>query len=153
MSATLALLSATVFGIASACTPGATAPAALVKVHGFKDRVGNVRVIIYRANEAEFLESGKYVQRIDVPVPPSGDMTVCAPVPDRGDHIVVALHDRDGNGKFGPFQDGVGFGGNPKLGLSKPKVEDVKLAINGVVPLAIELNYMRGLRPRPVRQK
>ncbi len=153
MPATLALLSAAVFGIASACAPGATAPAALVTVHGFKDRVGNLRVIIYRANEDEFLESGKYVQRIDVPVPPSGDMTVCAPVPDRGEHIVVALHDRDGNGKFGPFQDGVGFGGNPRLGLSKPKVEDVKLAIKGVVPLTIELNYMRGLRPRPVRQK
>lgn len=153
MSATLALLSATVFGIASACAPGSGGPAALVKVHGFKDRVGNLRVIIYRAREDEFLESGKYVQRIDVPVPPSGDMTVCAPIPDRGDHIVVVLHDRDANGKFGAFHDGVGFGGNPKLGLSKPKIEDVKLPINGVVPLTVELNYMRGLRPRPVRQK
>jgi uncharacterized protein (DUF2141 family) len=133
--------------------PGSAAPAALVKVHGFKDRVGNLRVIIYRAKEEEFLESGKYVQRIDVPVTPTGDMTVCAPIPDRGDHIVVALHDRNADGKFGAFQDGVGFGGNPKLGLSKPKVDDVKLPINGVVPMSIELNYMRGFRPRPVRQK
>ena len=153
MSVTLALLSATIFGIASACTQGTAAPAALVKVYGFKDRVGNLRVIIYRAKEDEFLESGKYVQRIDIPVPPSGDMTVCAPIPEQGDHIVVALHDRNADGKFGAFQDGVGFGGNPRLGLSKPKIEDVKLPINGVVPMTIELNYMRGLRPRPVRQR
>jgi len=153
MSATLAFLSAAVFGIASACTPGSTDPAALVNVHGFKDRVGNLRVVIYRANEEEFLASGKYVQRIDVPVTPSGEMTVCAPLPDHGDHIVVALHDRDANEKFGAFNDGVGFGGNPKLGLSKPKIENVTILINGVVPMSIELNYMRGLRPRPVRQK
>ncbi|MBS3961797.1 MAG: DUF2141 domain-containing protein [Sandarakinorhabdus sp.] len=153
MAATLALVSATVFGIATACTPGSAAPAALVSVHGFRDRAGNLRVIIYRAREDEFLEPGKFVQRIDVPVPPSGNMTVCAPIPDGGDHIVVTLHDRDANGKFGAFHDGVGFGGNPRLGLGKPKIDSVKLPISGVVPLTIELNYMRGLRPRPLQRK
>ncbi len=151
MVAAFALLAAAVLGLADACAPGAQGPAALVTVHGFKDRVGNLRIAIYPANEADFLAPARYVQRLDTRVTPQGEMTVCAPIPTPGDHIVVALHDRDSNGKLGPFRDGAGFSRNPKLGLSKPKVQAVNVGIEGVTPLRIQLNYLQGLRAAPVR--
>ena len=152
MFATLALLAASVAGIPQACAPGAPGPAALVTVHGFKDRVGNLRVAIYPANEEDFLASGRFVQRLDTPVTPSGTMTVCAPVPSAGPHIVAVLHDRDANGKFGAFRDGVGFSRNPRLGLAKPKISSVTVDLQGVKEMSVELNYMHGLRPSPVRE-
>lgn len=153
MSMLLALTAATVFGTAAACAPGAGGTAALVTVHGFKDREGQLRIAIYPANDADFLASGRYVQRIDVPMTPAGDMTVCAPVPAAGELIVVALHDRDRNGKFGAFRDGVGFSRNPKLGLSKPKIAAVAVQLDGVMPMRIELNYLHGLEVGPVRAR
>jgi len=152
-AATTSALATPVFGEPAACAAGAAGPAALVRAHGFKDRNGQLRVIVYRSNEAEFLASGKYLARIDTPLTPDGDMTVCVPLPEGGPLIVVALHDRDGSGKFGAFEDGVGFSNNPRLGLSKPKLAPVTITIKGVVPMAIELNYLRGFRPQPVRVK
>jgi uncharacterized protein (DUF2141 family) len=151
MAAAFALLAAALLGVPDACGPDASGPAALVTVHGFKDRVGNLRIAIYPATEADFLSPGAYVQRLDTKVTPDGDMTVCAPVPEPGAHIVVALHDRDSNGRLGPFRDGAGFSRNPRLGLAKPKVEAVKVTLDGITPLRIELNYLQGLRPAPVR--
>lgn len=153
MFATSLLLAAAIHGgVPQACAPGAPGPAALVTVHGFKDREGNVRVAIYPANEEDFLASGRFVQRLDTRVTPSGSMTICAPVPSAGPHIVAVLHDRDANGKFGAFRDGVGFSRNPRLGLSKPKISAVTVDLTGVVEMSVELNYMHGLRPSPVRE-
>ena len=149
MSVAFALLAAAVFGVPQSCEPGRQETAALATVHGFRDRKGNLRIAIYRAREEEFLASGRYVQRLDVPMTASGEMTVCAPVPEPGDYIVVALHDRDANGKLGPFKDGAGFSRNPKLALAKPKVESVQVRLDGVTPLRIELNYLQGLKPAP----
>jgi uncharacterized protein (DUF2141 family) len=147
----LALLAAALFGVPAACVPGAEGAAALVTVEGFKDRAGQLRIAIYRANEAEFLASGRYVQRLDTPMTAAGSMTVCAPVPDPGDYVVVALHDRDRNGKLGPLRDGAGFSRNPKLNLAKPKIEAVRVRLDGVTRLSITLNYLQGLRPAPVK--
>jgi uncharacterized protein (DUF2141 family) len=153
MSALFAILAAAVFGIPDACAPGSGKAAALVTVHGFKDREGNLRIAIYRAKEEELLASGLYVQRLDTPVTPSGDMTVCAPVPAAGDYVVAALHDRDANGKFGAFRDGVGFSRNPRLALAKPKVAATQVRLDGVTPMRIELNYLHGLKVGPVQPK
>lgn len=153
MAAALILLAASLFGLPEACSSRATAPAALVTVHGFKDRVGTLRIVIYPATEADFLAPARYVQRLDTKVTPIGEMTVCAPVPAAGDHIVVALHDRDSNGKLSPLRDGAGFSRNPRLGLKKPKVDAVKVRLDGITPLHIELNYLQGLRVAPVRSQ
>jgi uncharacterized protein (DUF2141 family) len=151
MSLVATLVAAAVFGLPDACAPGAQTPAALVTVHGFRDRKGNLRIAIYNARKDELLASGRYVQRLDAPVTTGGEMTVCAPVPATGDYVVTALHDRDANGKLSPFSDGVGFSRNPKLGLAKPKVEAVKVRLDGVTPMRIQLNYLQGLRVAPVR--
>jgi uncharacterized protein (DUF2141 family) len=152
MSVTLALLATTVFGIPAACEANSTTPAALATVHGFRDRKGKLRIAIYPANDADLLASGRYVQRLDVPMTSRGEITVCAPVPAAGDYIVVALHDRDANGKLSPFKDGAGFSRNPKLALAKPKADTVKVRLDGVIPLRIQLNYLQGLRPMPWKQ-
>jgi uncharacterized protein (DUF2141 family) len=153
MPLTAILAAATIFGLPAACQPGSDATAALVTVHGFKDRQGNLRIAIYRAKEDELLASGRYVQRLDTPLTPTGDMTVCAPVPEAGAYVVTVLHDRDTNGKLSPFRDGVGFSRNPKLGLAKPRVEAVQIRLDGVTPLRIQLNYLQGLKVAPVRSK
>lgn len=142
-----------IFGDPPACAQNAPGPAVLVRVHGFKDRLGQLRVIVYRSKEKEFLASGSYLARIDTPLTTEGDMTVCVPLTEAGNLIVAALHDRDKNGKFGALEDGVGFSNNPRLGLSKPKLAAVTIKVDGVMPLSIELNYLRGLRPQPVRAK
>ena len=145
---------APVFGTPSACAPGAGGTAALVTTHGFKDRKGNLRIAAYHANEEEFLASGKYVQRIDTPMTPSGSMTVCVPLPGPGRYAIVALHDRSADGKLNVFSDGFGFTNNPKLGHSKPAVNLVSVEVRGVPEYAITLNYVQGFsaKPWPVKE-
>jgi uncharacterized protein (DUF2141 family) len=143
----------TVFGEPAACGPDAHGPSVLVRVNGFRDRSGNLRIAIYRAREDEFLAGGKYVTRIDTPVTPSGGMTVCAPVKEPGPHVVVALHDRNADGRLNVWSDGFGFSNNPRLGASKPPVELVRTNIVGIVPMVITLNYVQGFSARPWQAK
>jgi uncharacterized protein (DUF2141 family) len=138
-----------IFGDAAACGPEAHGPAVLVRVNGFRDRTGNLRIAIYRAREEEFLASGKFVTRIDTPVTSAGPMTVCAPVPQSGPHIIVALHDRNADGRLNVWSDGFGFSNNPRLGASKPDVALVGVNLVGIVPMGIILNYAQGLSARP----
>lgn len=136
---------------AAACRPGAGGPATLVRVYGFKDRIGNLRLQLYGDRADEFLEKGKKLKRIEIPVPPSGDMNVCVALPHAGQFAIVALHDRNANSKVNISSDGVGFSRNPKLGLAKPDYQKVVFTANGgVQSMDIVMNYMKGLSVRPV---
>jgi uncharacterized protein (DUF2141 family) len=140
---------------AALCAPDAQGPAVLVTVTGHKDRKGQTRFELYAAKEDEFLtntkkliEAGKVFERVDVPTTESGDMSVCLPVAAPGDYAVVALHDRNSNGKLdGVFGgDGVALSRNPKLHLSKPTVTNVKISIGQEVKqVTLILNYRIGL--------
>jgi uncharacterized protein (DUF2141 family) len=135
-----------------ACRPGATGTAALVTVAGFKDRKGRLRVQNYRGTPEEFLASGRYLRREQMPVSPAGDMAVCLPLPGPGAYAIVALHDRDSNGKLSVWSDGVGFSRNPRLGLSKPRPEATVMDFPaGITPVRIVLNYRRGLSVQPLQ--
>jgi uncharacterized protein (DUF2141 family) len=137
---------------APACRAGAEGPAALVRVTGFKDRGGNLRVQLYGNNPADFLEKGKKLKRIDLPVEATGDMAICVALPRFGDFAIAVRHDRDGNGKSG-WNDGGGFSGNPKLSLAslKPSYENaVFVAKPGVQVVDVIMNYRQGLSIRPV---
>jgi uncharacterized protein (DUF2141 family) len=130
----------------AACAPGVRGPAALVRVYGFKDRVGNLRVQVYGDNAEEFLAKGKKLKRIELPVTAAGDMNVCMALPRFGEFALVVLHDRDVNGKLSVSKDGVGFSRNPKLGLSKPDYDKVMfVARDGVTVVDVILNYRQGL--------
>jgi uncharacterized protein (DUF2141 family) len=136
---------------ADACRPGAGGTAALVTVHGFKDRKGQLRVQNYRGTKEEYLVEGHYLHREQMPVSAEGDMTLCLPLPGPGTYVIIALHDRDMNGKLSVWSDGIGFSRNPRLGFAKPHPEATLITFpEGVTPIRIVLNYRRGLAVRPV---
>lgn len=135
---------------AASCKPGASDPAVLVNVNGFKNRAGKVRVQLYPAN-ADFLGKGKWLRRIDLPVTGSGPMRVCVSVPKPGNYAIAVRHDTKGNGS--DWNDGGGFSRNPKISLTdlKPKYSEVAIAVGaGVKPIDVVLNYRQGLSVKPV---
>jgi uncharacterized protein (DUF2141 family) len=126
--------------------------AVLVTVYGFKERTGNVRVQLYRA-DSSFLERGQWLERIDLPVSRSGAMRVCVPVPRAGSYAIAVRHDLDGSGSSG-WNDGGGFSRNPRLSLTslRPRASAVAIDVgNEVLPINVVLNYRFGLSIRPVR--
>ncbi|HEY4547594.1 MAG TPA: DUF2141 domain-containing protein [Pedomonas sp.] len=139
---------------AANCEAGASAPALLLTVTGFKDHVGQVRVKVFRGVEDDFLKSGKHLVKFDVPVPASGDLTVCVPLPGKHPTYAVSiLHDRDLDGKTDLWSDGFGVSNNPKLKLAKPSASQVAFkppASVGV--MKIVLNYVSGLSVKPIRE-
>jgi uncharacterized protein (DUF2141 family) len=140
---------------AAACAPGAKGPAMLVTVTGFKDRDGRLRVQYYPAEEHDYLGSGRYIRRQEMPVTQTdGDMTVCLTLPAAGDYVMVALHDRNADGKLSVWGDGIGFSNNPKIPLGKPPLKNTRYTAGpGVNRMEIVLNYMHGLSVRPIKKK
>ncbi len=139
---------------AAECRPGASGTAALVTVHGFKNRDGRLRIQDYTGTKGEYLESGKYLRRQEMPMTASGDMTVCLSLPGPGRYVIVALHDSNSDGKLSVWQDGIGFTNNPKLGLSKPSAEKTLFtATAGINNVRIVMNYLRGLSVSPLKER
>ena len=140
---------------AAACRAGAPGPAALVRIYGFKDRGGMLRVQLYGNDPDDFLAKGTKLKRIELPVVASGDMNICVDLPTYGDYAIAVRHDRDGNGKSG-WNDGGGFSGNPRLSLTnlKPEFEDSAFAAReGVSVVDVVMNYRRGLAIKPLVAK
>jgi uncharacterized protein (DUF2141 family) len=145
---------------AEACSHTANGPSVLVRIHGFKDRKGNVRIELYPATPEDFLASrarltaeGKVFKRIDVPTPAEGDARICVKLPDFGTYALSVLHDRNASSKLDPFSDGYGFPNNPKLGMSKPNVEKAAFTAFGKMNLDIVLNYWSGFSAKPWKKK
>lgn len=138
---------------AAACAAGSGKPAVLVRVEGFKERAGDLRVQIYGDDPKEFLAKGHKLRRIDLPVTSSGSMDVCVALPRAGNYAVAVRHDADGDGKSGR-NDGGGFSRNPGLSLLslKPRYEDVVISVgNAPRTVNIVLNYVQGLSIKPVK--
>lgn len=135
------------------CRPGETGPAVNVTVVGLKDRAGNLRAEVYPAREGDFLAddnvlimAGKTFRRVEIPMPKSGVVQICVRLPGPGTYTLSMLHDRDLNRKFGISSDGIGFAGNPKLGLSKPKAAATSFTAGpGITDITVRLNYRRGM--------
>ena len=136
---------------ADACRPGGAGHAALVKITGFKDRQGRLRLQYYSDDPKTFLASGTYIRRQELPLTAAGDMLLCITVPTPGAYAFVVLHDRDADGRLSIWSDGVGFSNNPRLALAKPKVGPMLVEVAaGVTPMTIVMNYRRGLSVRPL---
>jgi uncharacterized protein (DUF2141 family) len=137
----------------AACRTNETGPAVLVLVTGLKDREGRIKAELYPANDDDFLAddnvlimAGKPFRRVEAPLPASGPVQLCLRIPGPGAYALTVLHDRDSNRKFGLSTDGVGFSGNPKLGLSKPKAASARFVAGpGMTPVTVRMNYRRGL--------
>ena len=140
------------------CRTGESSTRLLVAVVGLKDRKGSLKLEVYPANESDFLQDdnillnqGKVFRRVEAPVPPNGPVELCIRLPGPGSYSIVLLHDRNRNHKFDWMADGVGFGGNPRLGWTKPKASDAKVtAALGINRVSMVLNYRQGLRIAPL---
>jgi uncharacterized protein (DUF2141 family) len=137
---------------APACAPGSRRPALLVRVDGFKNRIGTLRINLYGNSQADFLQRGKKIRRIDIPVTRAGAMPVCVALPAPGIYAVAVRHDADANNKTG-WNDGGAYSRNPHLTIMdlKPKLRDAAVSVgNGVRPIDVRLNYRQGLRIAPI---
>lgn len=143
------------------CRAGESGSAFLVAVKGLKDRAGRLKLEVYPANDADFLAddniligTGKTFRRVEVEVPRKGAPELCIRLPGPGSYGVSLLHDRDADRKFNWRADGIGFAGNPRLGLGKPKAAKAS-ARAGAAPvrLAIVLNYARGFGMAPLARR
>lgn len=144
-------LPASVRSLPDDCTSG---PAAAVTIRGLRAPTGLLTVYLYGDRASDFLEHGRSLQRIEIPVESAGPMQVCLPAPQPGRYAVTVRHDVDGNGRRQDMDDGAGFSRNPRLSLTRlrPSLESVLIDIGaGVTPVDIVLNYRFGLSVRPVR--
>jgi uncharacterized protein (DUF2141 family) len=140
------------------CRAQESGPAFRVEVRGLKDRKGKVILELYPDGPDDFLAAdkvliaeGKVFRRVPMAVPERGPVILCIRAPGPGRYALSVLHDRDENGKFGLFSDGVGASRNPKIGRRKPKPDAVAVSIDsGVTNLPIIMNYQRGFGIGPL---
>jgi uncharacterized protein (DUF2141 family) len=145
---------------AAACRPGEAGPALLITVAGLKDRAGLVRAELYPDDDQDFLQDdailinqGKTFRRVDMKLPGAGPVIICLRVPAAGRYTLSLLHDRNEDLKWNKLSDGLGFGGNPKLGWSKPKAASAVIAAGPeLTRVTVIMNYLRGLSYRPLER-
>ena len=125
------------------CRAGA-GPAVNVRIGGITPAKGTLRVQLYRGIEADWLKSGRWLNRIEVPVR-GGSTTVCMPVPAAGTYAIAVRHDVNGNGKTDIRADGGGMSNNPSisiLNLGKPSYKQTAFAVgDGVKSISIQMRY------------
>lgn len=139
-------------GDAAACTSN-EGPAIQANITGLKDRIGELKLELYPATEADFLKDdrdliaqGKFFRRVRVPTPQAGAIAMCIKAPRPGRYALLFTHDRDGKNKFSFWSDGAGFPSDRKLGRSRPKLEQAIVDVGrGVTVMTIRVQYLRGL--------
>jgi len=121
-----------------------TGPAAMVTITDVKSSSGTIRVQSYRGTEADWLEKGKWINRIELPAR-AGTMRVCMPLPASGTYGIAVRHDVNGNGKTDLRADGGAMSNNPSLNifnLGKPSYKKTRFdAGSGVTSLSIRMRY------------
>ena len=125
------------------CQSGA-GPAVLVNVTGVKGSTGRIRVQTYRGNSTEWLKSGAWLHRVEVPAK-NGNMQFCLPISTSGTYAVAIRHDVNGNGKTDIFSDGGGMSNNPSINifnLGKPSYKKTAFSVgNEVKSINISMRY------------
>ena len=120
-------------------------PAVRITVSDVKASSGMMRVQLYRGTAADWLESGRWINRIQVPAR-AGTMSFCMPVPQAGTYGIAIRHDVNGNGKTDITQDGGGMSNNPSINifnLGKPSYRKTAFAVgNEVKAMSIRMRYL-----------
>ena len=126
------------------CSAGA-GPAVRVTVSGVKSSSGKIRVQLYRATKRDWLETGRWLNRIEVPAR-AGNMTVCMPAPGPGSYGIAIRHDVNNNGDTDLTQDGGGMSNNPSINvfnLGKPSYSKVAFSLGyEVKAMTIRMRYL-----------
>ena len=125
------------------CSGGS--PAVRVTVNGVKSSSGKIRVQLYRGTASDWLEKGKWINRIEAPAR-AGQMSFCMPVPVAGTYGIAVRHDVNGNGESDISTDGGGMSNNPSINifnLGKPSYKKTAFSVgNGVAAISISMKYM-----------
>ena len=120
-------------------------PAVRVTVSNVKSSRGTVRVQLYKATRADWLETGRWLNRIEVPAR-AGTMTVCLPAPGPGTYGSASRHDVNNNDETDLTQDGGGASNNPSFNifnLGKPSYTKVAFRLEREVKaMTIRLHYL-----------
>jgi uncharacterized protein (DUF2141 family) len=120
-------------------------PAVRVNVSEIKAGGGTLRVQLYRGTKADWLQTGRWLYRIEAPAR-AGAMSFCLPAPAAGTYGVAVRHDVNGNGKTDISKDGGGMSNNPSiniLNLGKPSYTKTAFAVgDGVKSISIRMRYM-----------
>ena len=120
-------------------------PAVRVNVSEIKPGGGKIRVQLYRGTKADWLQSGRWLYRIEASAR-AGAMSFCLPAPSAGSYGVAVRHDVNGNGKTDLSTDGGGMSNNPSiniLNLGKPSYTKTAFAVGGEVKaITIRMRYM-----------
>lgn len=120
-------------------------PAIRVNVTGIESATGNVRVQLYRGIESDWLESGRWLYRIEIPAR-AGAMSFCLPVPEAGPYAVAVRHDVNGNGDTDLTSDGGAMSNNPSINifnLGRPSVRRTRFDVgNAVSTITVNMRYM-----------
>ena len=126
-------------------------PAMTVRVTGLKTGAGKIRVQAYGPGGATFLDKGKWVRRVDVPLGGRRSVEVCVPLPKAGQYAFVVRHDANANRKS-DWNDGGGFSRNPRLSLmGKPSFAQTAVSVGtGPATTSVVMNYRQGLSVRPI---
>lgn len=125
------------------CSGGS--PAVKVVVNGIKSSSGKIRVQLYRGTASDWLEKGKWINRIEAPAR-AGQMTICMPVPAAGTYGIAVRHDVNGNGSSDLTSDGGGMSNNPSINifnLGKPSYKKTAFSVGqSVTTISISMKYM-----------
>ncbi|HYD23199.1 MAG TPA: DUF2141 domain-containing protein [Croceibacterium sp.] len=120
-------------------------PAVRISVTGVKRSSGKLRVQLYRATKQDWLETGRWLNRMELPAR-AGTMSVCMPVPAPGTYGIAIRHDVNGNNETDLTQDGGGASNNPSFNifnLGKPSHSKVGFAVGQEVKaITIRLHYL-----------
>lgn len=139
---------------AAACRAGQSA--LLVRVYGFKQATGTIRIKLYTADSRTYLGKTSQIDRLVLPAR-GGVMDVCVPVPRPGNYVVSVRHDVNGNNDS-DTSDGGGVTGNPRPSLSslltstRPPLSQVTVRVgDGPVVAPVRLLYKQGLSVAPAK--
>ena len=133
---------------AGACLSGK--PSMLVRVSGFKQPSGTVKVALYA--EQGYLAKGGKLGKVVVPVRSTAPLDICIAVPKPGEYAVAVHHDLNGNGSK-DASDGGGYSGNPRLSIMNLRPSFGRTVVHvGSAPrqVSVQLQYRHGLSIGPV---
>ncbi|MFB0612012.1 DUF2141 domain-containing protein [Aurantiacibacter poecillastricola] len=120
-------------------------PAVWLQVVNIEGSQGTMRFQLYRGTQRDWLETGRWINRIELPAR-NGTMQVCIPVPSPGEYAIAIRHDKNGNGRTDITSDGGGMSGNPSINifnLGKPGVDKTRFSIGReVLPMTIRMRYL-----------
>ncbi|MBX6367094.1 MAG: DUF2141 domain-containing protein [Rhodospirillales bacterium] len=118
----------------------------LVRVNGVRSADGNVTVVLYGDNPADFLARGKRLDRRRVPAR-VGTVELCLAVQRPGTYAIALYHDEDGDHRFtrnlvGLPIEGYGFSRDAPTAFGLPRFEDVAFTVGtGRTTLEITMRY------------